>query len=73
MEAFLIQNQPYLQFNRYGWLCNFDDLPYTVDRNAIFCESSTTDSDRAEALGGTAHGSISPRNPPFQQIDIWHS
>lgn len=73
IEEFLTLNQGHLRFNQYGWLCNPDDLPYTVDIKRSFWQSSTTDSDERMATEGAAHGSLSPQNPLSSQTELWHS
>jgi hypothetical protein len=73
IERFLEVNNAYLLWDKHGWLCNITDTPYTVDFKAQLSYFSTNEPEGSDAVGGTAHGSLSPQNPPFQQTELWHS
>lgn len=72
LNQLLELNQGKFEFNRYGYLANTYDLPYTVDTTIECLYLSTTDLEEGEATLGTANGSISPQNPlpKYEQLEI---
>jgi hypothetical protein len=63
-------NETYLLWDKHGWLCNISDLPFTVDFKSQLAYFSTNEPDGSDAQGGTAHGSLSPQNPPPKQLKL---
>jgi hypothetical protein len=70
IEEFLTLNQNHMTFNRYGWLSNLDDVPYTVDWDEGIRHSSTTGHCGSGKRGRAAHGSLSPQNSPINQLEL---
>jgi hypothetical protein len=45
LELLLAKAHPYLEWNKYGWLCNSEDIPIAIDKFQYLSQGSTTPPD----------------------------
>lgn len=70
LQRRLRANLAQMQWDRHGYLCNFRDLPDTVDDFAFIRQGSTTDSEERSQSGEAANGSLSPQTSPPQPSQL---